>query len=247
VAPLDAPGYGTGANQGTIAYNINPSGELYGQLIDNNDVYHGWVWVNGTFTVFDAPGAGTGSGQGTTTANIDGLDPFGNLVGATVDSSNVGHGFVRNANGSFACSPFDAPDAGTGSGQGTYPGGINQAGTIEGAVIDSNGVIHGFVGAACGILTEYDVPGAGTGPGQGTTNGNINALGEIAASFIDSNNVSHGFVREPNGTIMKFDAPGAGTGSGEGTFPYCNNASGQVTGWYIDSLGKLHGFLRTCS
>jgi hypothetical protein len=246
VVPLDAPGAGTGSGQGTLAYDINSSGELAGQVIDGNGVYHSWVWVGGTFTVFDAPGAGTGSGQGTQVATIDGLDPFGNVTGGTIDSSNVYHGFVRYANGSFGCSPFDIPGAGTGAGQGTLPGGINQAGTIEGAWADDNNVIHGFVGPACGTLTTYDVPGAGTGSGQGTQGGNVNALGEVAAYVIDSHNVSHGFVREPNSMITKFDAPGAGTLRTTGTFPLCNNASGQITGWYIDNFARYHGFLRSC-
>ena len=243
---LDAPDRGTGMNQGTAAYDINPTGEIAGQSIDNNNVYHSWVWVSGSFTVFDAPGGGTGAGQGTEVSIVDGLNPIGTTVGSTIDGSNVGHGFVRDADGSFACT-FDTPDAGHGSGQGTYPGGINQANIVEGDYSDSSGVYHAFVGPACGTLTEYDVVGAGTSPGQGTQNGNINALGEVVGLYVDSSNVNHGYVREPNGMITRFDAPGAGTGSGQGTFPYCNNVNSQVTGWYADNLGKLHGFLRSCN
>jgi len=244
VAPLDAPGAGTGSDQGTIGYDINPAAEVAGQSIDGNGVYHSWVWNNGNFTVFDAPGAGTESGQGTQPSTVDGLNPMGVLAGNTLDDGNAFHGYLRAADGTITV--FDVPGAGTGEFQGTEPGGINQAGTIEGAYVDDNGVSHGFLRAANGNITTYDVPGGGTGPGQGTQNGNINALGEITSAYIDANNVSHGFVREPNGTITRFDAPGAGTAGGQGTFPYCNNASGQVTGWYVDNLGTLHGFLRTC-
>jgi len=248
VAPLDAPGAGTGRGQGTMVSNINPmNDEIAGTSIDSSGVYHSFVWVNGTFTVFDAPGAGTGTGQGTETASVDGLNPMGVLAGTVVNSAGAYQGYVRNPDGTFRCGPFDVTGDGNGPGQGTSPGGINQAGIIEGAWIDSNDVNHGFVGPACGTLTLFDVPGAGTGPGQGTSNGNINALGEIASSFIDSSNVSHGFVREPNGSITKFDAPGAGTGSGQGTVGFFNNASGQVTGWYYDGLGLVHGFLRSCN
>jgi len=244
VAPLDAPGAGTGSGQGTIGYDINAGGEVAGESIDNNGVYHSWVWTRGTFAVFDAPGAGTGSGQGTQPSSVDGLNPAGVLTGNTVDGATAYHGYLRAVDGTITV--FDVPGAGTGAFQGTEPGGINQAGTIEGAYVDDNGVSHGFLRAADGTVTTYDVPGSGTGPGQGTQNGNINALGEIASAYVDANNVSHGFVREPNGMITKFDAPGAGTGSGQGTFPYCNNASGQVTGWYADNVGQLHGFLRSC-
>src|SRR5712671_1761069 len=40
---------------------------------------------------------------------------------------------------------FDAPGAGTGSGQGTFPNGINEPGTITGYYIDNNDVSHGFL------------------------------------------------------------------------------------------------------
>jgi len=41
---------------------------------------------------------------------------------------------------------FDAPGAGTGSGQGTLPSSLNLGGVIQGAYIDSGGgVYHGFL------------------------------------------------------------------------------------------------------
>jgi len=40
---------------------------------------------------------------------------------------------------------FDAPGAGTGSGEGTIPWGIVIGGWIQGDYIDSNGVYHGFL------------------------------------------------------------------------------------------------------
>ena len=168
---LNAPGAGTGSGQGTLGLNINPTGEIAGEVLDSSGVYHGFVWVNPTFTVFEAPGAGTESGQGTETASVDGLNPMALLVGTVVNSGSAYQGYVRNPDGTFLCGPFDVTGDGSGPGQGTSPGGINQAGTIEGAWFDSNGVLHGFVGQACGTLTSFDVPGAGTGPGQGTTNG----------------------------------------------------------------------------
>ena len=40
---------------------------------------------------------------------------------------------------------FDAPGAGTSSGQGTNPFGINPSGATTGYDIDGSGVYHGFV------------------------------------------------------------------------------------------------------
>jgi hypothetical protein len=52
------------------------------------------------FTSFDAPGAGTGPGQGTSPQQITAA---GTIVGNYVDSNYVTHGFVRSAQGEFAC------------------------------------------------------------------------------------------------------------------------------------------------
>src|SRR6266567_1962026 len=136
---FDAPGGGTNP------YSINPTGAITGRYTDASNVRHGFLRVpNGTITTFDAPGAGTGPFQGTFPATEEGLNPAGALAGATVDGSNVFHGFVRAPNGTITT--FDAPGAGTGSGQGTNPNGhTNDAGTITGYDIDNNNVRHGFL------------------------------------------------------------------------------------------------------
>jgi hypothetical protein len=55
----------------------------------------------------------------------------------------VAHGFLRDRQG--AITTFDAPDAGTGAGQGTFPLLNNASGQITGYSIDMNGVYHGFL------------------------------------------------------------------------------------------------------
>lgn len=49
------------------------------------------------------------------------------------------------------------PNAGSSAGQGTLPSGINDAGTIVGSYIDSNGIEHGFIDYG-GNFTTLDVP-----------------------------------------------------------------------------------------
>jgi hypothetical protein len=55
----------------------------------------------------------------------------------------VNHGFVRSPFG--AITTFDAPGAGTASGQGTLPNTPNVFGVITGQYIDSTGLHHGFL------------------------------------------------------------------------------------------------------
>jgi hypothetical protein len=59
ITTFDAPGAGTGANQGTIAGDLNDLGVIAGYYIDANNVSHGFLLnPDGTFTTFDAPGRG---------------------------------------------------------------------------------------------------------------------------------------------------------------------------------------------
>src|SRR6266480_954775 len=117
ITTFDAPGAGTGPNQGTYAFNINPSGTIIGFSRDANDVRHGFIRSqDGSFTIFDAPGAGTAAGQGTRAYSIN---PSGTITGHFTDSVNAAHGYVRSNQGVITV--FDAPGAGTGPFQGTFP------------------------------------------------------------------------------------------------------------------------------
>src|SRR6266851_395364 len=105
ITTFDAPGAGTAAGQGTIAFAINLSGAITGltRYTDNSARCHGYVRAaNGTFTQIDAPDAGTGPfPQGTFPSNITpmGINPAGAIIGFYVDASSVQHGFVRAPNG----------------------------------------------------------------------------------------------------------------------------------------------------
>jgi len=246
---FDVTGAGTSSGQGTSPGNINDKGEIAGYSLDSDNVYHGFLRTpDGYILTFNAPGAGTGSGQGTFTASIDGLNLLGAITGNYEDTSNVYHGFVRTPLGPIIT--FNAPGAGTGSGQGTYSAGINLSGVIAGQLLDNNSLYHGFVRAPNGFITTFEAPEAGSTPGsfQGTLPENINAGGEITGLITDGNYFDHGFVRAPNGQITVFDAPGAGSPPGGefyGTVPYNNNDEGAITGYYNDATGFAHGFLRT--
>src|SRR5262249_60879471 len=84
------------------------------------------------------------------------------------DSVNVFHGYVRS--NQDVITVFDAPGAGTGPFQGTFPFSplvMNPNGAITGWATDSAFVSHGFLRDRNGGFTTFDVQGAGTGAGQG--------------------------------------------------------------------------------
>lgn len=150
---------------------------------------------------------------------------------------------------------FDVPEAGTGPGQGTTPGGIDPSGAIIGNYVDAGNVNHGFLRARDGTISTFDVPGAGTGAYQGTVALGINPAGAITGMYFDGNCLYHGFLRAPDGTLTTFDAPGAGTVGGicstwtwwlvmKGTAAHNINAAGTITGIYTDPSGVGHVFLR---
>src|SRR5215470_78695 len=54
---------------------------------------------------------------------------------------------------------FDAPGAGTGPGQGTFPNAINPAGAIGGDYLDASSLKHSFLRDPDGTFITYDPPG----------------------------------------------------------------------------------------
>jgi hypothetical protein len=178
ITTFDAPGAGTGAFQGTYAFNIAPTGTIIGFTRDAGNVRHGFIRSQqGSYTIFDAPNAGTAAGQGTRAYSIN---PAGEITGFFFDSVTVAHGYVRSNQGVITV--FDAPGAGTGPGQGTCcvsPLIINPNGAIAGYYVDSSGVSHGFLRDENGVITTFDVPGAGTGAGEGKFSYAISQTGAI--------------------------------------------------------------------
>ncbi len=241
---FDVPHAGTGNGQGTFAGNMSMSGEVIaGDYVDATGMYHGFLRAaNGTVTEFDVPAAATGPGLGTTTFWAQCVNPAGAMTGSYLDANGAFHGYVRAPDGTIAT--FDAPGAGTGSGQGTFSAAINTAGTTAGISQDNNGVYHGLLRTADGKITVFDIKGAGTSAGQGTQGEGISPSGDVTGYYTDANNVSHGYVRAVDGTFTFFDAPAAGTGSGQGTFPMTNNPAGSIVGYYVDNNGAFHGFVR---
>jgi hypothetical protein len=135
---------------------------------------------------------------------------------------------------------FDAPCAGTGFDQGTYPLSINSSGSIAGYYLDAGLLYHGFLRVSDGAITTFDVPGAGTGAHQGTTPMSINRYGTITGYYYSvAAGTGIGFIRSPGGDFTTFAAP---TEPSAPLFPNSINAAGAVVGTQV--FGNSLGFVR---
>jgi len=132
IITFDAPGAGTGAGQGTFAFNIVSGGWISGNYIDASGVYHGFLRApDGTMTTFDVPGGGKGSGQGV--IFVLGMTPALEIVGSIKDANNGSHGFLRTRHGNFTV--FDCPGAGNAAFQGTGAGKCESGGVDLGKLL----------------------------------------------------------------------------------------------------------------
>src|SRR5262249_9446090 len=97
-------------------------------------------------TIFDYPGAGNQTLP-------QKINERGDVVGEFIDSSGVVRGFVRFSDGSFS-DPIVDPNDTVGFTEGR---GINNARTVAGDYVISDGTVHSFFWSG-GTFTEYDVP-----------------------------------------------------------------------------------------
>lgn len=144
---FDAPGAGTGPEQGTgcpgCNLGVNHWGAIAGSYSDANYVFHGFLRSpDGKFITFDAPGADTTPGDFNGTGCFSdcpvGLNDWGVIAGSYWDSNNVQHGYLRTPEGSFVT--IDPPGS-----VGTQPESINNAGVVVGYYLDANFVYHAFL------------------------------------------------------------------------------------------------------
>jgi len=174
-------------------------------------------------TTFDYPGTGNNTLP-------QKMNERGDIVGEFIDSAGVVRGFVRFSDGSFS-DPIVDPNDTVGFTEGR---GINNARTIAGDYVISDGTIHSFF-LSGSTFTEYDIPGA-----VQTNLLGINDLGEFTGGFDpDGSGIFQAFFGR-GGTLTTYAVPGA-----LGTFAYeITNNKKLVVGYFIDSAGVLHGQYR---
>jgi uncharacterized membrane protein len=174
-------------------------------------------------TTFDYPGTGN-------LTLPQKINERGDIVGEFIDSNGVTRGFVRFSDGSFS-DPIVDPNDTVGFTEGR---GINNARTVDGDYVGSDGFLHSFF-LSNGTFTEYDVPGA-----VQTNLLSINDAGDFTGGFDpDGSGIFQAFV-SVGGTLTSFSVPDALS-----TFAYeINNSKHLVVGYYIDPSGILHGYYR---
>jgi hypothetical protein len=243
---FDAPG-AAGFSEPTA---INLEGAIVGYYADANSQFHAFLRKpDGSFVSIDGPGGcDSGSSAGCFGAAAFNINIFGLVAASYADNSGnfVNTGLNRSPGGKLTT--YEAPDAGTGPGQGTgCPGctiGLNASGAIAGIYTDTNDVFHGFLRSPDGHFTNFDAPNAGTASFQGTGCSSdcavsLNDFGEITGNYVDANFTFHGFLRSQDGKIQTVDPP-----STIGTFPVSINELGIVAGYYLDTNNVFHGFFR---
>jgi hypothetical protein len=158
-----------------------------------------------------------------------------------INNSNVVAGFFADANGAthgftYAVSTGAYKELNVDNGS-VVINGINDSGTICGAITRAQSTI-GFVrNASGGVFAHFHVPGS-----TNTQLFGINNSGVTVGSYVDSNMMTHGLYYVPaTGNWLRVDDP-----SGvQGTVINGINNKNQLVGFYTDAAGNVHGMLVT--
>jgi hypothetical protein len=130
ITTFSVPGFGSAAPVG-----INSSGEICGTAYDLRR-FDNQAFIRdaeGNLTVFLVPGSLDTSAMA--------INDSGEVTGWWTDGI-VYHGFTRDSSGNFT--NINAPGAGSGAGQGTYPRSLNDSGEVTGIGINSPAIDFSF-------------------------------------------------------------------------------------------------------
>jgi len=181
------------------------------------------------------------------------INDSGSVVGFSGRSGIPASGFVLHPDGFAASVVVPAQSGPSCAANGTFPDGINAAGTIAGWYVSStdNCVTTntgGFVMSPDGVFSLFQPPGMLLASPVGVFGGSllaphsisIDEAGDVTGSYTDAGGVEHGFVRNPYGTLTTFDPP-----EGDQTTATSIAGGGLVAGYYeYNSGGPAEGFIR---
>jgi hypothetical protein len=181
------------------------------------------------------------------------INDLGSVVGFAGRTGIPAAGFVLHSSGLAAPVEVPAQSGPSCASNGTFPDGINAAGTIAGWYVFSTGNCTtantgGFVMSPDGVFSLFEPPGMLLASPVGGFGGSllaphsisIDQAGDVTGSYTDAGGVKHGFVRNPYGTLTTFDPP-----EGNQTTATSIAGGGLVAGYYqYRSGGPAVGFVR---
>jgi hypothetical protein len=181
------------------------------------------------------------------------INDSGSVVGFSSTSGIPSTGFVVHPDGFAAPVDVPAQSGPSCAANGTFPDGINAAGTIAGWYVSSpdsctTANTGGFVMSPDGVFSLFQPPGMLVASPVGGFGGSllaphsisIDPAGDVTGSYTDAGGMEHGFVRNPYGTLTTFDPP-----EGNQTTATSIAGGGLVAGYYeYRSGGPAVGFIR---
>jgi hypothetical protein len=209
----------------TDSFAVNNAGAIAGDYVDSAGIQHGMILAGKKLTTVDHKNCTTTGGYPAAIA-FYGINSAGAAAGfCTSTKTSLFAGFVYSA-GKFTAINFPKSN-------GTQAIGINDAGDVVGAYLDSASVQHGFVKKGS-KYTSIDVTGDTTPYAWA-----INNSGKMVVFAINSAGGYDSFVYNGK-TFKKIADPNAST---TGTIARSLNNKGDVVGAYFNSAGDEIGFL----
>src|SRR6202167_4117368 len=175
-------------------YSINDLGQIVGDYIDANGLFHSYMLDCGKFTVFNVPFAGA-TGTYSPAINNSGeivgswINSAGEIVGSYADAAGTLHGFLRQGK---TYTTLNFPGATL-----TEVSGINDAGVIVGGYCPTAACVEtgqgelGFVYSK-GVYTTFTFP-AEFAVGLAS----INNQGVIMGNYVDAADLVYTFLATP--------------------------------------------------
>jgi hypothetical protein len=199
-------GLALGAAYQTVVTGLNDSGTVVGYFAVDSNISSFIRHPDGFSIQFDVPVEVGNDGRLETTAesiNADGVVAGRYYACLQPCTSATAGGFVRSPQGIFTLFsppgtivglPVELDEPFGASTRGPHQLSINQAGTVTGSYVDTEGAQHGFVRNPYGTITSFDPP-----RGKQTTATSINDGGVIAGSYYYEWNaqIAQGFLRLP--------------------------------------------------
>lgn len=209
----------------TDTFAVNNAGAIAGDYVDAKSVQHAMILVGKKLTTVNHAGCTTTGGYPAAIA-FYGINKSGAAAGfCTSTKTSLFEGFVYSG-GKFTAINFPKSN-------GTQAIGINDAGDVVGAYLDSASVQHAFVKKGA-KYTSIDVRGDTTPFAWA-----INNSGQMVVFALSSTGTYQSFVYNGK-TFKKIADPNAST---SGTIARSLNNKGDVVGAYFNSAGDEIGFL----